>query len=125
MALAPLTYATQPTPQSEQPLGISYTLDQLEDKLEKDFDKQYKVDWDFEIVYHDGKVFLALEYDQKDAKKFTKISSEDLNKMLSDIIGQITKSLKKEVEVSGVIIKDDAQTPTYTFTYKDGKLDIK
>lgn len=125
MAICPLAYATTPQNGSLQPLAINYTLEQVEDKLEKELDKQFKVNWDFEIVYHDDKIFLEIEYDTKSAKAFSKISSENLQQFVSDIIKRISTALKRDIEVTGMIIADDAQKPTYTFTYKDGRLDMK
>lgn len=133
---APTTPAATPAPtkatpstaaptKGTEPLSMNYVLDKVEDSLEKNLDKQFKVDWDFEIIYHDGKVFLVIEYDEDDAKAFKKISSEDLNAFVTKIAKEITSSLNKEVEIEGIIVKDDAKNPCYTFVYKNGKLDMK
>ena len=114
MTITPVCYGVQAS-STDQPLAINYSLDQVEDTLEKEFDKQHKIDWDFEIVYHDGKVFLMIEYDKADAKKFNKRTEEDLHKFVIEIIKRINKSMKKDTEITGVIQDDDAQTPTYSF----------
>ena len=88
-------------------------------------DKQYKIDWDFDVVYHDGKVFVSIQYDKDNAKAFKKLSQEKIHEFVKAIVDQINKAMKKDMEIDGVIIMDDAQDPSYTFTYKDGRLDIK
>ncbi|MEG1001659.1 MAG: hypothetical protein RSG75_11580, partial [Cellulosilyticaceae bacterium] len=102
-----------------------YILNQVEDSLEDTLDKQYKVDWDFDIYYENGVVKLIIEYDAQDAKAFNKISKEQLTELITTISKQITDALGQEVPVEGIIKEDDKTTPTYTFMYKDGKVDIK
>ncbi|MEG0151725.1 MAG: hypothetical protein RR744_00900 [Cellulosilyticaceae bacterium] len=114
-----------PTPDPSNPIHINYILNQVEDSLEDTLDKQYKVDWDFDIYYENGVVKLIIEYDAQDAKAFNKISKEQLTELITTISKQITDALGQEVPVEGIIKEDDKTTPTYTFMYKDGKVDIK
>lgn len=108
------------------PLSISFVLDQLEDKLEKSSDKQYKIDWDFEIIYNNGQVLVVIEYDKEDAKAFKKLAKSDLEKLVTAIVTEITTSLgKPDIPIQGIIIEDDAAQPSYQFMYNNGKLDIK
>ncbi|MGL4737914.1 MAG: hypothetical protein ACRCW2_10710 [Cellulosilyticaceae bacterium] len=119
------THATEPKADLTNPIYVNYILDKVEDQLEKNSDKQYGVDWDFEIAFVDGKVMVLIEYDKEDAKAFKKISQADLEKLLTTISQEIIKALKQDVEINGVVIEDDATKPALTFMYKDGKLDIK
>ncbi|MEG0318773.1 MAG: hypothetical protein RR627_02620, partial [Niameybacter sp.] len=79
-------FAAAPKVDLNNPLAINYTLEQLEDKLEKSYDKQYKVDWDFDILFSNGRVSVLVEYDKDDAAAFKKISKSDLEKLLTSII---------------------------------------
>lgn len=124
-ALSAPLYGTEPKSDLSNPIYVNYILDKVEDNLEKNADKQYGVDWDFEIAFVDGKVMVLMEYDKEDAKAFKKIPQAELEKLLTAISQEITKALKQDVEINGVIIEDDATKPALTFTYKGGKLDIK
>ena len=53
------------------------------------------------------------------------MTPEDVNQFVTEVVNRINKAMKKDTEINGVIIADNAQQPSYTFTYKDGKLDIK
>ncbi len=105
-------------------LSIHYILDKIEDDFEKSNDKAFKVNWDFEIVYHDSKVLIIMTYDARSEKTFSKLSTEQLSKLITQFTTEITKTLSKDIEIEGMIIKDDAKTPTYTFIYKEGQLHI-
>ena len=119
-------FASAPQVDLNNPLSINFVLDQLEDKLEKGHDKHYKIDWDFEIIYNNGKVLVVIEYDKEDAKAFKKLAKADLEKLVTAIASEITTTLgKQDIPIQGIIIEDDAAQPTYQFTYNDGKLDIK
>lgn len=119
-------FASAPKVDLNNPLAINYVLEQLEDKLEKNYDKQFKVDWDFDILFSNGRVIIAIEYDKEDAKAFKQISKADLEKLLTSIISEIQTNLgTTTLPIEGVIREDDAKQPTYTFMFKNGKLDIK
>ena len=119
-------FASAPQVDLNNPLSISFVLDQLEDKLEKSSDKQYKIDWDFEIIYNNGKVLVVIEYDKEDGKAFKKLTKADLEKLVTAIATEIITALgKQDIPIQGIIIEDDAAQPTYQFTYNNGKLDIK
>lgn len=119
-------WASSPKVDLNNPLSISFVLDQLEDKLEKSADKQYKIDWDFDIIYNKGKVLLVIEYDREDARAFKKLKQADLEKFIISIASEITSTLgKSDIPIQGIIIEDDATQPTYQFIYHNGKLDIK
>lgn len=124
-SLSSFIYATEPKADMSNPIYVNYILDKVEDNLEKTSDKQYGVDWDFEIAYIDGKVMVLIEYDKEDVKAFQKIPQAEIEKLLTFISQEITKALKQDVEINGVVIEDDANKPTLTFIYKNGKLDIK
>ena len=113
------------TSSTNAPLAMNYALDQVENTLEKTMDKQYKIDWDFELVYHDDQVFVTIEYDQEDTKTFNKLSSDKIHDLVKAVVDAINKGLKKDMVISGIIIMDDAKEPTYTFQYQEGRLDIK
>ncbi len=119
----PLSATTPPA--SDTPLQIHYTLERLEDILEKDYDKQHKINWDFKLVYHDEEVSVLLEYLKQDKKKVEKLTPEELYAFIDGIITQVHKTLKKELPIQGHIIEDDTQKSTYVFEYKSGNLDIK
>lgn len=119
------TAFAMPTLDPSNPIHINYILNQVEDSLEDTLDKQYKVDWDFDIYYDNGVVKLIIEYDAQDAKAFKKISKEQLTELITTISKQITDALGQEVPIEGMIKEDDKTTPTYTFVYKGGKVDIK
>ncbi|MGL4346396.1 MAG: hypothetical protein ACRCTE_14445 [Cellulosilyticaceae bacterium] len=123
--LSAMLSATEPKTDMTNPVYVNYILDKVEDALEKNSDKQYGVDWDFEIAYIDGKVMVLMEYDKEDAKAFMKISKAELEKLLTTISEEITKALKQDVEINGVIVEDDSTKPALTFMYKDGKLITK
>ncbi|WP_053982703.1 hypothetical protein [Niameybacter massiliensis] len=119
-------FASAPKVDLNNPLAINYVLEQLEDKLEKNYDKQFKVDWDFDILFSNGRVIIAIEYDKEDAKAFKQISKADLEKLLTSIISEIQTNLgTTTIPIEGIIKEDDAKQPTYTFMFKNGKLDIK
>ncbi|MEG1148171.1 MAG: hypothetical protein RSD98_06225 [Niameybacter sp.] len=119
-------FAAAPKVDLNNPLAINYILEQLEDKLEKSYDKQYKVDWDFDILFSNGRVSVLVEYDKDDAAAFKKISKSDLEKLLTSIITEIQTALgSTSIPIEGIVMEDDAKQPTYTFMYKDGKLNIK
>lgn len=119
-------FASAPQVDLSNPLSISFVLDQLEDKLEKSSDKQYKIDWDFEIIYNNGKVLVVIEYDKEDAKAFKKLTKADLEKLVTAIATEIITALgKQDIPIQGIIIEDDAAQPTHQFTYNNGNLDIK
>lgn len=123
---ASLIFAAAPKVDLNNPLSISYVLDQIEDKFEKSLDKQYKIDWDFEIIYNNGRVLIVIEYDKDDANAFKKISKEDLEKLVTAIATEVTTTLgNANIPIQGVIMEDDATTPTYQFIYNSGKLDMK
>lgn len=122
----PLSFATSPKVDINNPLSISYILDQIEDKLEKNFDKQYKIDWDFEIIYNNGRVLIVIEYDKEDADAFKKIPKSDLEKLVTAIASEVTTTLSNpNIPIQGIIIEDDASEPTHQFIYNAGKLDMK
>lgn len=119
-------WASSPKVDLNNPLSISFVLDKLEDKLEKSSDKQYKIDWDFDIIYNNGKILVVIEYDKEDVKAFKKLKKADLEKFITSIVTEITSTLgKQDIPVQGIIIEDDATQPTYQFMYSNGKLDIK
>lgn len=113
------------TMDTSNPIYINYVLNQVEDKLEDSLDKQYKVDWDFEISYNNGIVTLVIEYDKDDVKNFNKISKEQISELVTNISKEIIATIGKEVPIEGVIKEDDTNKVKYTFSYKNGKLDIK
>lgn len=120
------TLASNPqTMDTSNPIYINYVLNQVEDKLEDSLDKQYKVDWDFEISYNNGIVTLVIEYDKDDVKNFNKISKEQISELVTNISKEILATIGKEVPIEGVIKEDDTNKVKYTFSYKNGKLDIK
>lgn len=122
-SFSPLIHGT--TPIGDQPLTINYNLSKVEKLLEKSYDKYYKIDWDFDLVYHDSKVFVIMEYEKAHTKKFNKVSPENLHKFISEVIILITKALKTDREVHGILREDGTEKATYSFQYKNGNLDIK
>ena len=119
-------FASAPQVDFNNPLSIIFVLEQIEYKLDKSSDNQYKIDWDFEIIYNNSKVLVVIEYDKEDAKAFKKLTKADLEKLVTAIATEITTTLgKQDIPIQGIIIEDDAAQPTYQFTYNNGKLDIK
>lgn len=114
-----------PTLDTSNPIHINYILNQVEDTLEDKLDKQYKIDWDFDIFYDNGVIKIVLEYDKEDAKAFKKLTKEQLSELLSGISKQVIDALGKEMPIEGIIKEDDTNKPVYTFMYKNGKVDIK
>ena len=122
----PLSFASSPKVDLNNPLSISYVLDQIEDKLEKNFEQHYKIDWDFEIIYNNGSVLIVIEYDKDDADAFKKISKADLEKLITAIASEIIATLgNSNIPIQGMIIEDDTNKPIYQFIYNNGKLYIK
>lgn len=119
-----LATSVSPTNASD-PVYISFILNQVEDTIEDTLDKQYKIDWDFDIAYDNGTIKLTLEYDSKDSNAFKKLSKDQLSELITTISKQIISTLGKEIPIEGVIKEDDVTTPNYTFSYKNGNLDIK
>lgn len=107
------------------PIYINYILNQVEDKLEDSLDKQYKVDWDFEISYNNGIITLIIEYDKDDSKTFNKIPKENLEEIIHGIAKEIKVAIGKDLPIEGVIKEDSTNKVRYTFSYKNGNLDIK
>lgn len=114
-----------PPAKGTDPLSVNYVLDKIEDDFEKSKDKLFKVNWDFEIIYHDHKVFIIIEYDEKDSKPFNKLSTEQLETLIQHFTKEITSVLHKDIEINGIIRKDDTENPSYRFMYKNGNLNIK
>ncbi|MGL6173220.1 MAG: hypothetical protein ACRC1P_01235 [Cellulosilyticaceae bacterium] len=110
---------------TSNPVYINYILNQVEDKLEDSFDKQYKVDWDFEISYNNGIITLIIEYDKDDAKIFNKLTKEKIVELISTIAKEVKLALGKDFPIEGLIKEDDTNKVRYTFSYKNGNLDIK
>ena len=119
-------FATTSKVDLNNPLAINYALEQIEDKLEKSYDKQYKVDWDFDILFSNSRIIIAIEYDKEDAQAFKQIAKADLEKLLTSIISEVQASLgSTTIPIEGIIKEDDANQPTYTFMFKNGKLNLK